>query len=48
MTDPSSRQGGCYVRTMTTGVQLRKKNSVHESQGAQRQDELTGGILPVI
>jgi hypothetical protein len=25
MTDPSSRQRGFYIRTMTTGVQLRKK-----------------------
>jgi hypothetical protein len=24
--DPSSRQRGCYIRTMTAGVQLRKKN----------------------
>jgi hypothetical protein len=25
MTDQSSRQRGCYIRTMTAGVQLRKK-----------------------
>jgi hypothetical protein len=28
---------------MTTGVQLRKKNSGRESQGARRQEELIGG-----
>jgi hypothetical protein len=24
MTEPSSRQGGCYIRTMTADIQLRK------------------------
>jgi hypothetical protein len=43
MTDPSSRQIGCYIRRMTVGVQLRKKNSGRESQGARRQDELIAG-----
>jgi hypothetical protein len=26
MTDQSSRQRGCYIRTMTAGVQSRKEN----------------------
>jgi hypothetical protein len=43
----SSRQRGCYIRTMTAGVQLRKKYSGRESQGARRQDELLGGKPPV-
>jgi hypothetical protein len=48
MTDQSSRQRGGYIRTMTAGVQLRKKNSGRESQVAWRQDELIGGISPVV
>jgi hypothetical protein len=40
-TDPSSCQRGCYVRIMTTTVQLK-------NQGACRQDELTGGKQLVI
>jgi hypothetical protein len=48
MTDPSSRQRGCYIRTMTAGVQLRKKNSGRESQGARRQDELIGSKPSVV
>jgi hypothetical protein len=47
MTDPSSRQRGCYIRTMTAGVQLRKKSG-RETQGARRLDELNGGIAPVV
>jgi hypothetical protein len=35
-------------RTMTAGVQLRKKKSGRDSQGARRQDELIGGIPPVV
>jgi hypothetical protein len=33
---------------MTAGVQLKKKNSGRESQGARRQDELIGGKPPVV
>jgi hypothetical protein len=39
-TDPSSRQRGCYIRTITTSVQLENKNSGLGSQGACHQDEL--------
>jgi hypothetical protein len=39
MTDPFSRQRGCYIRTMTAG---------RDSQGASRQDELIGGKPPVV
>jgi hypothetical protein len=42
-TDPSSRQTGCYVRTITASVQLENKITGRESQGACRQDELIGG-----
>jgi hypothetical protein len=38
----------CYIRTMTAGVQLRKKNSCRESQGARGQDEMIGGKPPVV
>jgi hypothetical protein len=48
MTDPSSRQRGCYVRSITAGVQMRKENSGRESQGARRQDELIGFKPPVV
>jgi hypothetical protein len=34
--------------TMTAGVQLRKRNSGRESQGARRQDELICGQPPVV
>jgi hypothetical protein len=47
-TDPSSRQRGCYIRTITASVQLENKITDHESQGACRQDELIGGNLPVV
>jgi hypothetical protein len=33
---------------MTIGVQLKKKNSGRESQGARRQEELIGGKPPVV
>jgi hypothetical protein len=33
---------------MTAGVQLRKKDSGGEYQGARRQDELIGGKPPVV
>jgi hypothetical protein len=33
---------------MTEGVQLKKKTSGRESQGAWRQDELIGGKPPVV
>jgi hypothetical protein len=48
MTNPSSRQRGCYIRTMTARVQLEKKMSGRESQEAWRQDELIGGKPPVV
>jgi ribosomal protein S19E (S16A) len=48
MTDPSSCHRKCYIRTMTAGVQLRKIYSGRESQGARRQDELTGGKTSVV
>jgi hypothetical protein len=35
-------------RTMTASVQLKKKKSRRESQGAWRQDELIGGKPPVV
>jgi hypothetical protein len=47
MTDPSSRQRGCYIRTITARVHL-KKNKGRESQGAWRQDELIDGKPPVL
>jgi hypothetical protein len=47
-TDPASRQRGCYVRTMTSSVQLEIKNSGRGSQGACHQDELIGGKPPVV
>jgi hypothetical protein len=46
-TDPASRQGGCYIRTITASAQL-KKNTGRGSQGAWRQDELIGGKSPVV
>jgi hypothetical protein len=48
MTDPSSRQRGCYIMTIAAGIHLRKKNSGRESQGARHQDELIGGKPPVV
>jgi hypothetical protein len=46
-TDPSSRERGCYIRTMTAGVQL-GKNSGRDSQGARLQGKLIGGKPPAI
>jgi hypothetical protein len=40
MTDPSSRQRGCYIRAITARVQLKIKIIGRESQGACRQDWL--------
>jgi hypothetical protein len=47
-TDPSSRQKGCCIRTITASVQLENKNSGRGSQGACREDELIGGKPPVV
>jgi hypothetical protein len=49
MTDPSSRQRGCYIRTMTVGVQLRKKHIVAMSlKESWRQEKLIGGKQSVV
>jgi hypothetical protein len=48
MTDLFSRHRGCYIRTITASVQLRKKNTGRGYQGAWRQDELIGGKPPVV
>jgi hypothetical protein len=45
--DPSSRQRGCYIRTITASVQLRKKLVVGLKE-LWRQDELNGGKPPVV
>jgi hypothetical protein len=45
---PSSRQRGCYIRTITARVQLENKITGRESQGACLQDELIGGKPPVV
>jgi hypothetical protein len=45
-TNPSSHRG-CYMRTMTARVQLKKEISRPDPQGALLQDELIGGIPPV-
>jgi hypothetical protein len=42
----SSPQIGCYTRAMTVRVQLKRKISGRELQGAWRQDELIGGKPP--
>jgi hypothetical protein len=42
-----SHQRGCYIRTMTTRAQLKRKISARESQG-WRQDELIDGKPPVV
>jgi hypothetical protein len=47
-TDPSSRQRGCYIRTIPESVQLENKNSGGGSKGTCRQDELIGGKPPVV
>jgi hypothetical protein len=43
----SSRQTGCYIRTITTRVQL-KKVSGRDPQRAWRQEGLIGGKPPVV
>jgi hypothetical protein len=45
-TDPSSRQRGCYVRTITSSLQL--KNTGLGLHGACRQDEIFVGKPPVV
>jgi hypothetical protein len=47
-TDPSSRQRGCYIRTITTSFQLKNKITNRESQGTCPQDKLIGGKPPVV
>jgi hypothetical protein len=47
-TEPSSRQRGCYIRTITASVQLENKIIGRYSQGACRQNELIGGKPPVV
>jgi hypothetical protein len=47
-TDSSSRQRGCYTRTITASVQLENKITDRGSQGACHQDELIGGKPPVV
>jgi hypothetical protein len=47
-TDPSYRQRGCYVKTITASVQLENKLTGRESQRACRQDELIGDKAPVV
>jgi hypothetical protein len=47
-TDSSSRQRGCYIRTMTASVQFGNKIIGRDPQGAWRQDELIGGKPPVV
>jgi hypothetical protein len=42
----SSLTRGCYIRTITASVQLKKKNAGRGSQGAGRQDKPIGGKLP--
>jgi hypothetical protein len=42
-TDLSSGQRVCYIRTITSSVQLENKITGCEAQEACRQDELTGG-----
>jgi hypothetical protein len=37
-TDPSSRQRGCCITTITANVQLENKITGRESQGVCRQD----------
>jgi hypothetical protein len=46
--DPTSRQRGCYMKTITASVNLGKEVSARKSRGACRQDELIGGKSPVI
>jgi hypothetical protein len=46
--DPSFRQRGCYIRTITASVQLENKNTGRGSQGACRQDEMFDGKPPIV
>jgi hypothetical protein len=48
MTDLSSRQRKCYIRTIIASVRLENRMTGRESQGAGRQDELIGGKPPVV
>jgi hypothetical protein len=43
MRDPSSLQGGFYIRTITASVQLKNKITGCGSQEACHQNELIGG-----
>jgi hypothetical protein len=43
MTDASSYQRGCYIRTIIGRVQLKRKIAGRESLGAWRQDQLNIG-----
>jgi hypothetical protein len=46
MTDQSSHRRGCYIKTMTARVQLKKTG--RESQGAWHQDKLISSKLQVV
>jgi hypothetical protein len=48
VTDPTSRQTGCSIRTIIASVQLENKNSGRGSQGACHKDEMIGGKPPVV
>jgi hypothetical protein len=48
MTDPSPRQRGYYIRTITASVKLENKSTGRESQGVCHQDKLIGGKPPVV
>jgi hypothetical protein len=48
MTDPSSHQRGCYIRTINASVELQNKKSGRGSEGACRQDEVIVGRLPAL
>jgi hypothetical protein len=47
-TNPDSRQRGCYIRPITTKIQLKKRIYGRESQGASSHDELIGGKPSVV
>jgi hypothetical protein len=48
MTDPSSRQRRCYIRTITVSIKLENTITGRESQGARRRDEMIGGKPSVV
>jgi hypothetical protein len=49
ITDPSSSPRGCYTyNDYDRMCSIEKKNSGRESQGTRRQDEMIGGIQPVV